>query len=269
MRKILLIGCGHMGSALLTSWIKTKEYSIIVVDPEKNKFLKQKYKKNKVKIYKSFYELKNKTKFDIVVFAMKPKDLNDAIKEMINIKIDSNTSIISVLAGKKISIFRKKFVNTKNIFRVMPNMPASIGESMNCVVANKFAAKIKKKQIMKLFSYSGKTILLKNENQIDMATAISGSGPGFVFNIIDLMENAAINLGFSSSISKSLVLQTFHGSISLLSKNKISAKDLVSKVATKGGTTEAGLNVMKKNKLQKIFNNLVKASYKKAKDQGR
>ena len=102
-----------------------------------------------------------------------------------------------------------------------------------------------------------------------MATAISGSGPGFVFNIIDLMENAAINLGFSSSISKSLVLQTFHGSISLLSKNKISAKDLVSKVATKGGTTEAGLNVMKKNKLQKIFNNLVKASYKKAKDQGR
>ena len=102
-----------------------------------------------------------------------------------------------------------------------------------------------------------------------MATAVSGSGPGFVFNLIDSFEKAAISLGFKKNIAKLLVLQTFKGSIDLLIKNKLTAKEMVQKVATKGGTTEAGLKVMKKNNIQKIFRDLTKVSYKKAKDQGK
>ena len=76
----------------------------------------------------------------------------------------------------------------------------------------------KKKEVIKLFSYSGKHSIFKNENQIDMATAISGSGPGYVFNLIDAMEKAAIKLGFKKNIAKILVHQTFKGSINLLLK---------------------------------------------------
>ena len=82
------------------------------------------------------------------------------------------------------------------------------------------------------------------------------------------MEKAAINLGFNKNIATILVHQTFKGSINLLLENKMTAKELVNTVATKGGTTEAGLKIMKKNKIHKIFKDLTKSSYKKAKDQG-
>ena len=151
----------------------------------------------------------------------------------------------------------------------MPNMPASIGQSMNCIVAKKNVTLFKKKDIIKLFSYSGETLMLEDENQIDMATAISGSGPGFIFNLIDAMEKAAIKLGFTKKTANILVSQTFRGSINLLLKNKISPKILVSTIATKGGTTEAGLKVMNKRDIHKIFIELTKASFKKAREQGK
>ena len=120
-----------------------------------------------------------------------------------------------------------------------------------------------------MFSYSGKTIFLQNENEIDKTTAVSGSGPGFVFNLMDAMQKAAMSLGFSKVTAELLVEQTFKGSIDLLSRSKMSAEELVKTVATKGGTTEAGLYVMKKNKIHKIFVDTLNTSYKKAKDQGK
>ena len=117
--------------------------------------------------------------------------------------------LLLVLLLEKIKLFKNKLTNIKNFFRVMPNLPASIGESMNCIVASKNVVNIKRNQIINLFSYSGKTLILEDENQIDMATAISGSGPGFVFNLIDALENAAISLGFKKQIAKILVSQTF------------------------------------------------------------
>ena len=268
MKKILLIGCGHMGGALLSSWINSKKYSLTVVDPVKYKYLKKKYYK-KITISKNISNIKKNIIFDYIVFAIRPIDLNNVLNELSDLKLTNKTSIISIIAGKKIDLFKNKFKKINNFFRVMPNMPALIGEGMNCIVSNKKASKIKANEVKKLFSYSGKIHFLQNENQIDMATAISGSGPGYVFNLIDAFEKAAIQLGFSKNISKVLVSQTFKGSIDLLLRNKISAEELVNTVATKGGTTEAGLQVMNKNKLHRTFRDLTKASYKKAKDQGK
>ena len=101
-----------------------------------------------------------------------------------------------------------------------------------------------------------------------MATAVSGSGPGFIFNLIDAMEKAAIKLGFKKNIAKILVLETFKGSINLILSNKKNAEDLVKTVATKGGTTEAGLKIMKKYKIHNTFIKLLESSYKRAKEQG-
>ena len=269
MKKILLIGCGHMGSALLASWERSNQYSITVIDPIKNKDLTKKFKSKNIKILQSISRLENNLKFNYLILAIKPIDLSKVLSELSNYNFNSNIAVISVIAGKNISFLKKNFTNLKYFFRVMPNMPAAIGESMNCVVSNKINSKSKNNEIKKLFSHSGKTIFLKNENQIDMSTAISGSGPGFVFNIIDAMEQAAINLGFNKKIANILVSQTFKGSIDLLLRNKYSSKRLVSTVATKGGTTEAGLKVMKKNKLHKIFLDVAKASYAKAKKQGK
>ncbi len=268
MKSILLIGCGHMGDALLTSWIRSKKYKLNVVDPIKYNNLKKKYKNEKINFFKSISNIKNNITFDFIILAIKPSETNNALNELTKIEFKNSTVLISVIAGKKFSQFKNKFKNLNYFVRVMPNMPASIGESMNCIVADKKVALSKKKEITKLFSFSGKTLILQNEKQIDMATAISGSGPGFVYNIIDAMEKAAIDLGFKKKIAKILVTQTFKGSIDLLLKKNLSANELVATVATKGGTTEAGLKIMNKNKVHNIFSKVTKASYKKAQNQG-
>ena len=269
MNRILLIGCGHMGSALLSSWINSNMYSVTIIDNLKHRSLNKKYKNNKIKILNSIYKLGMNVNYDLIVIAVKPSDLSKVLENLSKLTINDNSAIISVVAGKKISLFKKNLKNIKNFFRVMPNLPALIGESMNCIVSNKTADKKITKQVVKLFSHSGKTLFLENEDQIDKATAISGSGPGFIFNLIDAMEKSAIQLGFKENIAKSMVLQTFKGSIDLMIKSSLSAQELVKTVATKGGTTEAGLKIMKKNKVHKIFNDLTKSSYKKAKSQGK
>ena len=269
MKKVLLVGCGHMGSALLTSWLDSKKYHITIIDPLKYKILKKKFSNKKIKLINNFSMLDKSANYNFVIFATKPIDLNKALVNFSSINLDKKTNIISVVAGKKIEIFEKNFDNVNNFYRVMPNMPALIGESMNCIVSSKKANLVNNKEVGKLFSYSGKTIFLENEDQIDMSTAISGSGPGFVFNLIDAMEKGAIKLGFDSKTAKILVTQTFKGSINLLIKNNMTAQELVKTVATKGGTTEAGLKVMNTRKLHQTFTELVKASYKKAKKQGK
>ena len=268
MKKILLIGCGHMGGALLNSWLIGNKYSLTVVDPIKYKLLNKKFG-HLINVKKNINSLEKIFFFNYVIFAVRPVELKNIFHELSNKKFANHTSIISVIAGKKINVFEKNFPNVRNIFRVMPNMPASIGQSMNCIVAKKNVTLSKKRDIIKLFSCSGETLMLEDENQIDMATAISGSGPGFIFNLIDAMEKAAIKLGFTKKTANILVSQTFRGSINLLLKNKISPKTLVSTIATKGGTTEAGLKVMNKREIHKIFIELTKASFKKAKEQGK
>ena len=269
MNKILLIGCGHMGGALLDSWLKTKKYNLTVVDPKKYNLLKKKYKNEKIILIKSISDLEKRLKFKFVILAMKPLDFTTALDELYKYELNKNATIISVVAGKKIKTIQSKLTNNKNIFRVMPNMPASISKSMNCIVKGKLVSKSKINEVNQLFSHSGKTIFLNNEDEIDMATAISGSGPGFVFYMIHAFEKAAIKLGFKKKSAKTLVLQTFKGSIDLILENNIPAYELVKTVATKGGTTEAGLKVMNEKKINKAFIDLTRAAYKKAKQQGK
>ncbi len=267
MKKILIIGCGHMGQALL-SFMLNKKISISVVDPKNFINLKKIFKNKKLSFYRSLNEITDLIRYDFIIFAVRPSELSSVFKELNNFYIKKNCIILSIIAGKKISIFKKNIKNSKKIVRIMPNMPTTIGQGMNCMVSNNFVKQRDKKEIEYIFENSGLVIWLRSENEIDMATAVSGSGPGFVFNLIDAMIISAKKLGFSNKVSKTLVYQTFKGSIDLLIQSKSEAYELVQKVATKGGTTEAGLKMMNQRKIQNIFNDTVKSSYKRAKKQG-
>ena len=269
MKNILLIGCGHMGSSLMNAWLNSKNYNLSIVDPIKYKSSKKKKYQKKIIFYENISSIKDFKNFDFIIFAVRPKDLDLALNDLSRKKFKKNTSVISVVAGKKINIFKLKLKSINQFVRVMPNMPALINQSMNCVVFGKYVTLKNKKLITDLFNLTGKTIVLKNENQIDMSTAISGSGPGYVYNLVDAMEQAAIKLGFRKSIAKILVNQTFKGSINLLIQSKKDPDKLVDTVKTKGGTTEAGLKIMDKNKVHDMFIKLAKASYNRAKQQGK
>ncbi len=263
MNKILLIGCGNMGSALLEAWSKKTTNHFTVVDPQQ--YLKLRKKFQKIHILKDINQIKSINKFDIIIFAIKPQISDLIMKKISNFIFKKNTLFISVVAGKKIS-FYNNFLPLKNqLVRVMPNLPAIVEESMSCLVANKYLSKSNKNKVNLLFSKAGKVLWLKNEKELDKVTAISGSGPAYFYLFIEYFEKACQKLGFTETVSKNLVFQTALGSLKLLSVDKRSAQDLRKNIAIKGGTTEAALKIlMKNNDFNKIFSRAIMQAHKKA-----
>jgi len=269
MNKVLLVGCGHMGSALLNAWIDLKFYSFTVVDPFNHDKLKKKYYKKKIQLFNKTPNQSIIKKFDIIIFAIKPQVAKKVLSEYHDFEFKKNSVIASIVAGKKISFFKKNIKNALQIVRIMPNMPALISQGVSCFVSNKNLSNNNKKTINDLFIKVGLTIWLKNEIEIDKATAISGSGPGYVFTLIDAFEKASQKIGFSKTISREIVLSTILGSVKLMEKSKKEPSDLANLIAVKGGTTEAGIKVLKKNNLKKIMYNTFLAAYKRASKLGK
>ena len=269
MNKILLIGCGHMGSALLNSWVAKTKNSFLVVDPLKYKGLNKKFTK-KIKFYKSIETIKDLNKVQIVIFAIKPQIVKNALKDFKNLNFNKKVIYVSIVAGKKINFYNQFIPNPNQFIRAMPNMPALINEGMSCLVANKNVTKKNKKKIDDLFLKVGKTLWLKNELDINKVTAISGSGPGYIFLFIDAFIKASKLLDLNDESTKKLIYQTFLGTIHLLINQKKDASVLAKEIAVQGGTTEAGLSKFMKNKmLHKVFEEVIKASFNKANELGK
>ena len=147
----------------------------------------------------------------------------------------------------------------------MPNLPVIVNEGMSCLLANKEITKKNKQNIESLFSKTGKTIWLRKESDINKVTAISGSGPGYIFLFIDAFEKAALNLGLGKEVTRKIIYQTLIGSTYLLTNEKKDASILANNIAIKGGTTEAGLQIFKnKQILHKTLEKVIKAAYIKA-----
>lgn len=269
MNKILLIGCGHMGKALLKAWVLKTNYSFVIIDPFQFKNIKRSFN-NRVKAFNSLDKIKSIKLIDIVVIAVKPQIALPVIKDFKNYYFTKNVIFLSIVAGKKINFFNKYLPKKNQFIRVMPNMPAIINQGISCMYANKNVSKKNKEIVNSLFLKLGKTLWLKNELEINKVTAISGSGPGYIFLIVDAFEKAALQLGLGEVVTKELVHQTLFGSINLLLNENQSASKLVDNIAVKGGTTEAGLNKFKNKKiLHKIFKEVIKAAYNRANQLGK
>ena len=269
MNKILLVGSGHMGSALLKSWISKTNSLFTVIDPVQFRNINKVFKKRVIAV-KSILEVKNISEFNLIIFAIKPQIAEEVLKKFADYKFNKKCTFISIVAGKKINFFYKYLPATNELIRVMPNMPALINHGMSCLVAKKNLSIKTKNKINALFSILGETLWLKSEKDIDKVTAISGSGPGYIFLIIDAFEKAALQLGLGEKDTKKLVHQTLLGSTHLLLNESLTAEKLANKIAIKGGTTEAGLNQFKQNKiLHNVFKKVVEAAYRRANQLGK
>ena len=265
MNKVLLVGCGHMGTALVKSWLNLNSYSFTVVDPFNFKKLKNKFNNKKIDILNKAPIQKEINKFDIIIFAVKPQIADRVLSEYKDFEFKKNSIISSIIAGKKIIFFQKRLKNANQFVRIMPNMPALIRNGISCFVSTNNLSNKNKKTINQLFLKVGKTLWLSNESQIDKATAVSGSGPGYVYALINSFEKGAQKLGFSKKQSRELVLTTILGSIYLMQETKKEPYDLEKSIAVKGGTTEAGLKNLKNNNIDKIIYKTYMSAYKKAK----
>ena len=254
-----------MGTALVQSWLNLNSYSFTVVDPFNFKKLKNKFNNNKIDILNKAPIQKEINKFDIIIFAVKPQIADRVLSEYKDFEFKKNSIISSIIAGKKIIFFQKRLKNANQFVRIMPNMPALIRNGISCFVSTNNLSNKNKKTINQLFLKVGKTLWLNNESQIDKATAVSGSGPGYVYALINSFEKAAQKLGFSKKQSRELVLTTILGSIYLMQETKKEPYDLEKSIAVKGGTTEAGLKNLKNNNIDKIIYKTYMSAYKKAK----
>ena len=267
MKKILLVGCGHMGSTLLDVWYRKTPYKISVIDPKTHKILKKKYTK-KVLIYKSIEEINDIKQFNAIIFAVKPQIAKKAVSQfylMDNKKI----LFLSIIAGKKINFFEKNLFHPHQIIRAMPNMPAFVEKGMTCLVSNNLTSKENKAIASNLFKPVGKIIWLDKESDIDKVTAVSGSGPAYYFLFIEHLISAAAKLGLKTKIAEELVYQTAFGSIDLLLKGKKSSRELRKIIAVKGGTTEAAINIFeRKSQFKKIIGQALKSAYNRSKKLG-
>ena len=260
MNNILLIGCGHMGSALLTTWSSKTNNHFFVVDPAQYKNINKRPNK-KIHAFKTLNQVRDFLLFDIIIFAVKPQIAKRVLEKFVSLQFKKSAVFISIIAGKKINFFNQ-FLPLRNQFiRVMPNMPAIIDQGMSCMVSNRYVSRTNKNKIELLFSKVGLTLWLKKEIEINKVTAISGSGPGYVFLFIDAFEKAALQLGLGKKSTKKLIHQTVSGSVNLLLQEKKSAEELANNIAIKGGTTEAALNKLKKNN---DFHNKLKKAVKAA-----
>ena len=267
MKKILLVGCGHMGSALLDTWYRKKLFNISVVDPKTHKILKRKYA-NRVSIYKSIEEINHVQQFNVIIFAVKPQIAKNIVSKFYLIN-NKKVLFLTIIAGKKIKFFEKYLASPHQIIRVMPNMPAIVEKGMTCLVANNLTSKQNRIIASNLFKFVGKIIWLNKESDIDKVTAVSGSGPAYYFLFIEYLISEAVKLGLKRKIAEELVCQTAFGSIDLLLKVKKNTRELIKIIAVKGGTTEAAINIfLKEEKFKKIIGEALNAAYNRSRRLG-
>jgi len=261
---ISIIGSGNMGTALVKGFLQqklSKPKDIIVTDQSEEK-LKSLQKMgvwtstNNQKILKS----------EILFFAVKPQSFPELSKE-ISGKIPKKTIVISIMAGVSISKM-KKHLGHQRIVRSMPNTPAMVGEGVTGWFADKSITSSEKKNIQKILESTGMAIEVKKENLLNDFTCLSGSGPGFFFYVFEQWLKATKKLSIPNDQASKILAKTIQGSLKLLEVSEEKPEQLRANVTSKGGTTEAGLEILQKAQLENLFAKTLKAAYNRCKNLG-
>lgn len=235
--KILLLGCGNLGKALLETLVNNRQLSqIVVVQPSLSaKFSFEMFKT--VSFYASANSIPAEFKPDMVVIAIKPQKLATVLPEY-QVYCEQ-ALVVSMAAGVPIERLSTYLSGCTQIVRVMPNMAVSVGQSVNLG----YSAGLLSESVDVLFAGTGKMIWLPKEALLDILTPISGSGPAYFLMLAEILTQITVDLGLKEAQARDLVQQTFLGSALLSNENKM-FEQIVQSVASKGGVTEAALNVL-------------------------
>ena len=245
---LLMIGCGKMGSALLTRWTTSTDQNITIINPSLVNAPAG------VNVTQTLEELSGQ-RFDFVVIAIKPQLIAQVLPAY-QASLKDNACIISIAAGYSVASI-EKLIGSRAIVRIMPNLPAQIGQGVSALYANSNCSNAQLTIAKQLTDAVGYTHIAQSEDELDRVTAVAGSGPGYAFEIARCWIESAINLGFSPKAAKDLVLNTMAGSIELAIESKHNVETLRNSVTSKNGTTQAGLETLMKNS---TFENLVKST---------
>lgn len=265
--KILIAGCGNMGSTYVESFIRSKVVepaNLYIVETNPNRIAELKGR-NYPNIYSHFGAFV--ADIDLLMLCVKPQDFERMAGELKPYLGDQ--LVLSIMAGMSIEKIKETLGGKGRIVRAMPNLPAQLGYGMTVFTVSPDVDKIHLFAIQNLINTTGKSLYVNDEGMLDAATALSGSGPAYVFYFIDVLVEAGKKMGFTQQEAELLVKQTFAGAINLLEGNNLNPKEWIGRVASRGGTTEAALKTFDETQLASYIKKGVEAAYNRSVELGK
>ena len=267
LQKLLILGVGKMGGSLLKGLASEDKpsFDISIVEPNLVGNNYNLISGNQIKHYHSINEIKERD-FDLLLFAVKPQVINEVCKSVLeNLKQTKNFSIISILAGTKVKTYESFFDNSP-VIRAMPNLAVSEGSGLTALYSSSNASKLFTDNASRIFSEVGEIMWVDNEDMMDVITATSGSGPAYYFFLTECLSLIAQDMGLSPENADKLSRQVAIGSSDIMKSSKDSVSSLREKVTSKGGTTEAALNVLMgtDKEFYNTFKKAIERAYKRS-----
>jgi len=264
---IVLVGAGNMGGAMALGWIKNgiAASSIIAADPNPPEAMKSRFGEAGLSIVSAAPE---GLKAGVVFVAVKPQVMGDVLPAY-RALIGPDTIVISIAAGKPLT-FLEAQLGEAAMVRAMPNTPAMIGRGVTGAFANGRVSEAQRKLVHSLLEVSGPVEWVGSESLIDAVTALSGSGPAYVFYLVECMAEAGRKLGLPADLAMRLARATVSGAGELLHQSSDDAAVLRSNVTSPGGTTAAALDVlMAEGGMQPLFDAAIEAARDRAEELAR
>jgi pyrroline-5-carboxylate reductase len=237
---LILVGAGKMGGSMLEGWLKVgvKPQGVTVLDPRPSEEMTQFCQEKGIALNPA-----ETAAPEVLVLAIKPQMLDDAAPS-VNACLGPHTLIVSILAGKTIGDLRSRLPASGAIVRAMPNLPASIGRGATGAAANDQVSEEQRRMAHALLASNGIVEWLPTEDLIDAVTAVSGSGPAYVFHLVECLAEAGAAAGLPPDLAQRLARATVTGAGELLFQSDLQPATLRQNVTSPGGTTAAALEVL-------------------------
>lgn len=266
-KKIGVIGTGNMGEALISGLVHSRSAApknIICSDARKDRlnYIKKTYGVTTTRNNKEVVKTSK-----IVIYAVKPQIMAQILNETSKY-LDMSKLIISIAAGVPMAAIEALLDKKLRLIRVMPNIAASVKEGAAAIAAGPHATKRDIKEAMAIFDSVGKSIFIEENILMDAITGLSGSGPAYIFVIVDALADAGVKMGLSREDSQFLAIQTVLGAAKLLQETREHPGQLKDKVTSPGGTAIAGLHTLEKGGLRTTLINAVEAATNRSKELG-
>lgn len=256
---ISLIGAGNMGTSLIGGLIKNGHPQDKIwasdLNQERLDQLKQSFGINITIDNKQAIEQAN-----VVIFAIKPQLFAEIAQELAVTLIIKQPLIISIAAGIRLSSIEHWINKNMAIVRAMPNTPALIGAGATALYANQHVSSMQRNLAESILRAVGVTVWVDNENNMDVVTALSGSGPAYFFLVMESLQHAAEAFGLSTEVARLLTLQTALGAAKIAIESGQSLEELRHNVTSKGGTTEKAISVLEEQDIRGLLKNALEAA---------
>ncbi|MEL6287204.1 MAG: pyrroline-5-carboxylate reductase [Pseudomonadota bacterium] len=264
---LLLVGAGKMGGAMLSGWLDSgiEPASILIQDPSPASEIAELARHHAIRSAPSFDP--SEAAPAVVVLAVKPQVM-DTVAPTVTGLASPNTLIISVAAGRTVASLARHFPPDTPIVRAMPNTPSSVGRGVTGAYAAAGVSDDQKLLCTELLDAVGATVWVDREADIDAVTAVSGSGPAYVFHLVEAMTAAGMREGLSEAIAGELARRTVAGAGELLHRSELPAATLRENVTSPGGTTAAALAVLmaEEKGLTQLMGDAVNAARRRAEE---